>query len=194
MSETIGSGPAAGRMPHPGATSPRPGPPPATESDATEAYAFSCVRCGHGWEQAYVIQHHADTSGRTYVTYLADGVEVPSPLTRPSCGNCGGHLVRITRSGPVAAVSRRGTAHQGGHRWHGREHHGADDRTGHPGEAGGTGVRRKPGEAAASRCWRLLHLFGRRHPGTSTTTGTSTGTGTGIGNAPVAAAEAHRLS
>ncbi|MFI0719005.1 hypothetical protein [Streptomyces sp. NPDC021224] len=69
-----------------------------------EAYSFACLNCGYGWEQAYEIEHHVDTFGREYVTYLADGTSVPSPLTSPACGNCGGEHVRIMRSGRVAGV------------------------------------------------------------------------------------------
>jgi len=27
-----------------------------------ESYSFACMRCGHGWEQAYEIEHHVDTT------------------------------------------------------------------------------------------------------------------------------------
>ncbi|AZK94503.1 MULTISPECIES: hypothetical protein [Streptomyces] len=72
-----------------------------------EAYAFACMRCGHGWEQAYEIEHHLDAEGREYVVYRADGVRVPSPLSSPTCGNCGGHVVRIMRAGQVSSVLDR---------------------------------------------------------------------------------------
>jgi len=74
-------------------------------SNVTEAYAFACLNCGHGWEQKYEIAHRTDASGRPVVTYLVDGVKVPSPLTRPTCQNCEGHLLRIMRSGKVAHVA-----------------------------------------------------------------------------------------
>ena len=70
-----------------------------------EAYSFACMNCGHGWEQAYEIERHVDTTGRPFVIYLADGVRVPSPLTRPTCQNCDGHQVRIMRPGRVAGVA-----------------------------------------------------------------------------------------
>lgn len=83
-------------------------PAPADAADVEEAYSFACMNCGHCWEQAYEIRHHRDTSGRLYVTYRADGVDVPSPLTRPRCGNCDGHHVRIMRAGQVdGAVAHR---------------------------------------------------------------------------------------
>ncbi|MET8742459.1 hypothetical protein [Streptomyces sp. NPDC004728] len=73
---------------------------------AHEAYAFACMRCGHGWEQAYEIEHHVDASNNAFVIYKADGERVPSPLSRPSCANCGGDVVRIMRSGRVSTVQR----------------------------------------------------------------------------------------
>jgi hypothetical protein len=67
-----------------------------------EAYSFACMHCGYGWEQTYEIEHYTDLAGRPCVTYLADGRKVPSPLTRPTCDNCGGHQVRIMRPGRVS--------------------------------------------------------------------------------------------
>ncbi|WP_217163665.1 hypothetical protein [Streptomyces sp. AC512_CC834] len=78
-----------------------------------ESYSFACMRCGHGWEQAFEIEHHTDTDGHEFVLYVADGRVVPSPLTRPTCANCDNHVVRIMRPGRVASV--RGTS-QGIHR------------------------------------------------------------------------------
>ncbi|MFD5182448.1 hypothetical protein ACFWMQ_07370 [Streptomyces sp. NPDC058372] len=69
-----------------------------------EAYSFACMRCGHGWEQEYEIQHFADQDGHEFVLHLADGHRVPSPLSRPTCFNCGGHVVRIMQAGRVAAA------------------------------------------------------------------------------------------
>ncbi|MFE0107179.1 hypothetical protein [Streptomyces sp. NPDC059009] len=71
-----------------------------------ESYAFACMRCGHGWEQSYEIEHHIDGKGHEFVMYKADGEHVPSPLTRPTCLNCGGHVVRIMRAGQVSSVLR----------------------------------------------------------------------------------------
>ncbi|MFD0367860.1 hypothetical protein [Streptomyces sp. NPDC059071] len=71
---------------------------------AHEAYAFACMRCGYGWEQAYEIEHHVDARGHEYVVYKADGARVPSPLSRPTCMNCGSHVVRIMRAGQVSSV------------------------------------------------------------------------------------------
>lgn len=67
-----------------------------------EAYAFACLNCGYGWEQAYQIDHQVDTAGRLRTLYRANGVPVPSPLTKPSCPGCGGEHVRIMRAGRVA--------------------------------------------------------------------------------------------
>ncbi|WP_406096102.1 hypothetical protein [Streptomyces sp. NBC_01013] len=71
-----------------------------------EAYAFACMRCGYGWEQAYEIEHHIDASHHAYVVYKADGERVPSPLSTPTCTNCGGHVVRIMRAGRVSSVQQ----------------------------------------------------------------------------------------
>lgn len=71
-----------------------------------EAYAFACMRCGYGWEQAYEIEHHVDTSNNAFVVYKADGERVPSPLSTPTCTNCGGHVVRIMRAGRVSTVQQ----------------------------------------------------------------------------------------
>jgi len=71
-----------------------------------EAYSFACLGCGHGWEQSYEIAHHTDEAGHTTVTYYVGRQAVPSPLTRPRCMNCGGHLVRIMRSGRVSGVGQ----------------------------------------------------------------------------------------
>ncbi|MER6157258.1 hypothetical protein ABT147_17205 [Streptomyces sp. NPDC001868] len=69
-----------------------------------ESYAFACMRCGHGWEQSFEIEHHNDAQGRDFVMYVADGKVVPSPLSRPTCQNCDGHVVRIMRAGQVSSV------------------------------------------------------------------------------------------
>ncbi|MEU8522076.1 hypothetical protein [Streptomyces sp. NBC_01216] len=71
---------------------------------AHEAYAFACMRCGYGWEQEYDIEHHVDATGQTMVVYKAGGARVPSPLSSPTCMNCGGHVVRIMRAGQVSSV------------------------------------------------------------------------------------------
>lgn len=67
-----------------------------------ESYSFACMRCGHGWEQSYEIEHHRDMEGSEYVVYVADGEVVPSPLSRPTCLNCDSHVVRIMRAGQVS--------------------------------------------------------------------------------------------
>ncbi|MFD0315519.1 hypothetical protein [Streptomyces flavalbus] len=71
-----------------------------------EAYSFACMRCGHGWEQAYDIEHHTDARGHEFVQYVVEGHVVPSPLSRPVCANCDGHLVRIMRPGRVSSALR----------------------------------------------------------------------------------------
>ncbi|MET8983039.1 hypothetical protein ABZX85_46445 [Streptomyces sp. NPDC004539] len=69
-----------------------------------ESYSFACMRCGHGWEQSYEIEHHTDADGHQFVMYVAEGKVVPSPLSRPTCQNCDAHLVRIMRAGQVSSV------------------------------------------------------------------------------------------
>ncbi|MEW2620678.1 hypothetical protein [Streptomyces sp. NPDC048106] len=73
-----------------------------------ESYAFACMNCGHGWEQSYAIEHHTDADGQRYVVYVADGRVVPSPLRRPTCQNCDGHVLRIMRAGQVSSVRGAG--------------------------------------------------------------------------------------
>ncbi|GAB2763738.1 hypothetical protein [Streptomyces bullii] len=75
-----------------------------------ESYSFACMRCGHGWEQSYEIEHHTDAEGHEFVLYVADGKVVPSPLSRPTCQNCDGRVVRIMRAGQVS--SARDAAHR----------------------------------------------------------------------------------
>ena len=67
-----------------------------------EAYAFACLNCGYGWEQAYEIEHRTDAKGQQVIRYQANGVPVPSPLSSPGCPGCGGSHVRILRAGRVA--------------------------------------------------------------------------------------------
>ncbi|AWZ10943.1 MULTISPECIES: hypothetical protein [unclassified Streptomyces] len=62
------------------------------------------MKCGYGWEQGYEIEHHADGQGHPFIIYTADGERVPSPLSNPTCMNCGGHVVRIMREGQVKSV------------------------------------------------------------------------------------------
>lgn len=83
---------------------PETGPAPATVPTVHEAYAFACMKCGYGWEQGYEIEHHVDGRGLPFIVYTADGERVPSPLSNPTCMNCGGHVVRIMREGQVKSV------------------------------------------------------------------------------------------
>ncbi|AKJ12616.1 hypothetical protein ACWGLF_02835 [Streptomyces puniciscabiei] len=112
-----------------------------------ESYSFACMRCGHGWEQSYEIEHHTDADGHEFVLYVADGRVVPSPLSRPSCLNCDGHVVRIMRAGQVSSV--RGAA----------ERHHAVPQAG-PVEA--PQVPTEPGEPHHWHLSDLLHAFQRK--------------------------------
>ncbi|MFB7481977.1 hypothetical protein ACFUEM_25980 [Streptomyces anulatus] len=108
-----------------------------------EAYAFACMKCGYGWEQSYEIEHHVDVHGHAFVVYTADGERVPSPLSTPTCTNCGGHVVRIMRAGRVAGVQELLRKQQAP-----RAEAAAKDRT-------------VSTAAAPARHWRLSDLF---HP------------------------------
>lgn len=79
-------------------------PAPAAVPTVHEAYSFACMKCGYGWEQGYEIEHHTDGRGMPFIVYTADGERVPSPLSNPTCMNCGGHVVRIMREGQVKSV------------------------------------------------------------------------------------------
>ncbi|WP_228983001.1 hypothetical protein [Streptomyces sp. DH12] len=78
-----------------------------------EAYAFACMRCGYGWEQAYDIEHHTDVTGHDVAVYRSEGRRVPSPLSHPTCPNCGRHVVRIMRSGRISTVLDHGEPRPG---------------------------------------------------------------------------------
>ncbi|MER6983474.1 hypothetical protein [Streptomyces carpinensis] len=80
-----------------------------------ESYSFACMRCGHGWEQSYEIEHHTDADGNDFVLYVADGRVVPSPLSSPSCRNCDGHVVRIMRAGWVSSAQSHLHEHEHRH-------------------------------------------------------------------------------
>ncbi|MDT0268321.1 hypothetical protein RM844_18730 [Streptomyces sp. DSM 44915] len=71
-----------------------------------ESYAFACLRCGFGWEQEFEIEHRSGPDGQPVARYLVDGRQVPSPLTQPSCPNCGGHRVRVLPAGAVTRARR----------------------------------------------------------------------------------------
>ncbi|MFE4371243.1 hypothetical protein ACFRMN_23965 [Streptomyces sp. NPDC056835] len=141
---------------------------------AHEAYAFCCMRCGHGWEQAYDIEHHVDGSGHNFVVYKSEGVRVPSPLSSPNCVNCGGHVVRIMRSGQVSSVralmaeqhhpakSRRAAAAEEIPAQAGEEIPAGTAGAAPSGEDGATGA----GRAAKQHHWHLsdlLHPFQHHH-------------------------------
>ncbi|MEZ7006203.1 hypothetical protein [Streptomyces sp. AD55] len=112
-----------------------------TTAVVRESYSFVCMRCGNGWEQSYDIEHHRAADDRVLVLWVADGHVVPSPLSRPTCSVCGGHVVRIMRPGRVASVRGAGpTAHR-------------------VPPAGPLQVPRVPGTAAAVGVHRAHHLL-----------------------------------
>jgi hypothetical protein len=118
------------------------------------------MRCGHGWEQSFEIEHHRDAEGGEFVMYVADGHVVPSPLSRPSCQNCDGHVVRIMRAGQVSSVQN--SMHQHTHRpvpAHGEHAHGEqahDEAVDQPA---------LPGEPHHWHLSDLLHPFHHRKAG-----------------------------
>ncbi|WP_062216512.1 hypothetical protein [Streptomyces sp. NBRC 109706] len=71
-----------------------------------ESYAFACLSCGYSWEQRFEVELRTGPEGERLVRYLVGGRPVPSPLTHPSCPNCGGHRVRVLPAGTVDAVRR----------------------------------------------------------------------------------------
>ncbi|MBM9621104.1 hypothetical protein [Streptomyces zhihengii] len=127
-----------------------------------EAYAFACMRCGYGWEQSYEIEHHTDNRGKEFVVYTADGKRVPSPLSSPTCLNCGGHVVRIMRAGQVSSVlglMAQSTSH-GRHRRKSGDH--GPERTGRAADGGDGdpgGSTRADETPAEPHHWHLSDLL-----------------------------------
>ncbi|WP_369223223.1 hypothetical protein AB5J52_19535 [Streptomyces sp. R39] len=119
-----------------------------------ESYSFACMRCGHGWEQSYEIEHHTDADNHEFVRYVANGRVVPSPLSRPSCQNCDGQVLRIMRAGQVSSV--RNAAR--------RSHQPSQDRS--AGQAGtGAGTAAEASAQVEPHHWHLsdlLHPFQRK--------------------------------
>ncbi|WP_406411024.1 hypothetical protein OG923_20310 [Streptomyces halstedii] len=146
-----------------------------SESAATtvhEAYAFACMRCGHGWEQAYEIEHHVDGAGHAYVVYRADGERVPSPLSTPTCANCGGHVVRIMRSGRVSGAQAllrpaKGARPSGPSRTKDAEGRAGQEAPGAPEAAGDGGAVPAAAltPASATHHWHLSDLLRPFHRG-----------------------------
>lgn len=119
-----------------------------------ESYSFACMRCGHGWEQSYEIEHHLDGDGNEFVMYVAGGQVVPSPLSRPTCGNCDSHILRIMRPGQVSS------AQNSLHRPHRRAPQPVAD--------GADAPRTEPAEPGGHQHWHLsdlLHPFHHRKAG-----------------------------
>jgi hypothetical protein len=131
-----------------------------------ESYSFACMRCGHGWEQSYEIEHHIDGHGQAFVMYVSDGKVVPSPLSKPTCQNCDSHVVRIMRAGQVAFVQSH--LHRRSHRVP-RQVSPADSPAGKPTEAAeepeGVTEHGEQGEHGEHHHWHLsdlLHPFHRK--------------------------------
>jgi hypothetical protein len=87
-----------------------------------EAFAFTCLHCGHGWEQTYDVEIHLDAESREIRYYYADGKRLPPPLMA-ECPNCGERKARILRAGVVAAVlAQMPHHHKHGTHWRFRRH------------------------------------------------------------------------
>ncbi|MEU2423924.1 hypothetical protein ABZ619_23340 [Streptomyces sp. NPDC007851] len=124
-----------------------------------ESYSFACMRCGHGWEQSYEIEHHTDADQHEFVTYVANGQVVPSPLSRPACLNCDGHVVRIMRAGQVSSVQN--AAQRSQHRPPQPRPAGEDGTEPGPGAA----APQAPAQVGTGHHWHLsdlLHPFQRK--------------------------------
>ncbi|MFF9060033.1 hypothetical protein ACF09K_15310 [Streptomyces sp. NPDC014882] len=148
MSETSGMSGTGGTAGWSGRTAGWSGGPRTAVPVVHESYSFACMRCGHGWEQAYEIEHHTDAEGHEFVQYVADGRLVPSPLSRPACHHCDGRLLRIMRAGQVSSVL--GAAHP---------------RTAPPAGPVEVPATAAPGESGRQHHWHLsdlLHPFQRR--------------------------------
>ncbi|MEW2300390.1 hypothetical protein AB0958_10515 [Streptomyces sp. NPDC006655] len=125
-----------------------------------ESYSFACMRCGHGWEQSYEIEHHTDADNHEFVTYVANGRVVPSPLSRPACQNCDGQVVRIMRAGQVSSVQN--AAHRSQQHRPPRPRPAGEDGTEPGPEAAATEASAR---AEADHHWHLsdlLHPFQRK--------------------------------
>ncbi|MGW4910216.1 hypothetical protein [Streptomyces sp. NPDC004270] len=123
-----------------------------------ESYSFACMRCGHGWEQSYEIEHHTDAENHEFVMYVANGQVVPSPLSRPACQNCDGHVLRIMRAGQVSSV------HSAARQSSGRPVQGGRDEVAGEAETGPAAAE-APAQVKAHHHWHLsdlLHPFQRK--------------------------------
>ncbi|AOP45434.1 hypothetical protein [Streptomyces lydicus] len=146
---------------------------PRPEPAAHEAYSFACMRCGHGWEQAYEIVHQLDGKGELHVVYYADGERVPSPLSHPDCLKCSSDVVRIMRSGQVSMVSdaiahlhqrqpgNGRTAKHDRHDKHGKPEESADGTASAAAARGRTGSTAEDGPDTGKHHWHLSDLL---HP------------------------------
>ncbi len=97
-----------------------------------ESYSFACMRCGHGWEQSYEIEHHTDAAGHEFVLYVADGRGRALPAEQPDLPELrrsrrADHAARAGRvraqrgapAPPRAAARRAGGGTDGGRRGRG---------------------------------------------------------------------------
>lgn len=76
------------------------------EFSAHETWPLGCTRCGHLWQEEYLVRHLTDGHGHDVVLWLRSGVMVQPPWSGLSCPACGCDGVRVF---PVGAHPQNGT-------------------------------------------------------------------------------------
>ncbi|WP_433361569.1 hypothetical protein [Streptosporangium sp. CA-115845] len=76
------------------------------EFSAHETWPLGCTRCGHLWQEEYLVRHLTDGHGHDVVLWLRSGVMVQPPWSGLSCPACGCDGVRVL---PAGAHLREGT-------------------------------------------------------------------------------------
>ncbi|MFI6456093.1 hypothetical protein ACIBF6_31575 [Streptosporangium amethystogenes] len=69
------------------------------EFSAHETWPLGCTRCGHLWQEEYLVRHLTDGHGHDVVLWLRSGVMVQSPWSGMSCPACGCDGVRVFPAG-----------------------------------------------------------------------------------------------
>ncbi|WP_329429463.1 hypothetical protein OG339_12695 [Streptosporangium sp. NBC_01495] len=64
------------------------------EFSAHETWPLGCARCGHLWQEEYLVRHLTDGHGHDVVLWLRSGVMVQPPWSGASCPACGHDGVR----------------------------------------------------------------------------------------------------
>ncbi|MFC7599026.1 hypothetical protein ACFQVD_02755 [Streptosporangium amethystogenes subsp. fukuiense] len=76
------------------------------EFSARETWPLGCTRCGHLWQEEYLVRHLTDGHGHDVVLWLRSGVMVQPPWSGTNCPACGCDGVRVF---PVGAHLQGGT-------------------------------------------------------------------------------------